>query len=122
MEGGKFGEAIGVLSKYGMHPIKENYPIYKTLALEIFVDCDAKEVLGLRTSLYGLIRGLDHTGDVTTPAGKEFSKYLMVAHLINVKNVYQEKGIGLLLARVSVGLLRYCDLVRLDMLYYDAGE
>jgi hypothetical protein len=94
MEDGKFGEAVGVLSKYGMHPIKENYPTYKTLALEIFVDCDAKEVLGLRNALYGLIKGLEHTGDVNQPAGKEFYKYLTVAHLINVKNIYQEKGIG----------------------------
>lgn len=96
MEAGKFGEAAGVLSKYGMHPVTQNYPIYKTLALEIFIDCDVKEVVSLRTGLFSLIRGLEQTGDVNTPAGREFGKYLMVAHLINLKNTYQEKGIGLL--------------------------
>lgn len=59
MQEGKFGEAVAVLAKYGMHPIKENYPIYKTLALENFLDCDAKEIANLRTALYGLIRGLE---------------------------------------------------------------
>ena len=46
----------------------------------------------------------------------------MVAHLVNLKNIYQEKGIGLLYSKVSISLLRYCDLVRLDQLYLDAGE
>lgn len=88
MEAGRFGEAINVLAKYGMHPIRENYPIYKTLALEIFVDCEPKEVMGLRNAIFGLIKGLEHTGDASTPAGKEFSKYLLVAHLINLKTIY----------------------------------
>ena len=71
-----------------MHPIKDNYPIYKTLALENFLDCDAKEIANLRVALYGLIRGLEQTGDHQTPAGKEFYRYLMIAHLIGVKNLY----------------------------------
>ena len=122
MESGHFGEAVNQFAKYGMHPIPQNYPIYKTLALEIFVDCDAKEVLNLRSSLYGFMKGLETTNEVNTPAGREFNKYLVVAHLLNLKNTYRDKGLLQLYARVSVGLLRYCDLVRLDMLYLDAGE
>jgi intraflagellar transport protein 172 len=76
-----------------MHPITQNYPIYKTLALEIFVDCDPKEVLSLRSSLYGLLKGLETTNEVNTGVGREFSKYLMVAHLLNLKNIYKEKGL-----------------------------
>lgn len=122
MESGHFGEAVNQFAKYGMHPIPQNYPIYKTLALEIFVDCDAKEVLNLRSSLYGFMKGLETTNEVNTPAGREFNKYLVVAHLLNLKNTYRDKGLLQLYAKVSVGLLRYCDLVRLDMLYLDAGE
>jgi hypothetical protein len=52
-----------------------------------------KEVLGLRNALYGLVRGLEHTGDANTPAGRELGKYLMVGHLLNLKTIYKEKGI-----------------------------
>ena len=40
MESGKFGETIAAFAKYGMPLLAQNYPIYKTLALEIFVECD----------------------------------------------------------------------------------
>jgi hypothetical protein len=65
-----------------MQPIPQNYPIYKTLALEIFVECDPKEILNLRTALYNFYRLLEGTGEHRTPAGQEFSKYLTVAHLL----------------------------------------
>jgi hypothetical protein len=52
LKNGKFGEAINVLAKYGMQPIPANYPLYRNLVQEIFVDCDAKEISSLRTALY----------------------------------------------------------------------
>ena len=51
------------LTLYHMQPIPANYPIYKTLALEIFVECDPKEVLNLRTALYNFYRLLEGTGE-----------------------------------------------------------
>jgi len=98
-----------------------NYPIYKTLALEIFVDCDIKEIQNLRSALFNFCRLLEGTGESNSPAGKEFGKYLMVAHLLNVKTLYEKKDIHKLYTAVSVSCMRYCDLVRLDKLYYDAG-
>mmetsp|Transcript_7524 Transcript_7524/g.1013 ORF Transcript_7524/g.1013 Transcript_7524/m.1013 type:complete len:109 (-) Transcript_7524:480-806(-) len=91
MEAGKFGDTIAAFSKYGIQPIANNYPIYKTLALEIFVDCDQKEIVNLRTALYNFCRLLEGTGDNNSPAGKEFGRYLMVAHLLDLKTLYNKK-------------------------------
>lgn len=86
MESGKFGDTIAAFSKYGMQLIPQNYPIYKTLALEIFVDCDQKEISDLRNALYNFYRLLEGTGDHNSPAGKEFLRYLTVANLLELKS------------------------------------
>ena len=44
MESGRFGETIAAFAEYGIQPIPQNFPIYKTLILEIFVDCDPFEI------------------------------------------------------------------------------
>lgn len=84
--------------------------------MEIFVEADSKEVNNLRGALYGLYKFLEQTKESETPAGKEFFKYLTVAHLLDLKNTYEKKSIHVLHARISISLLRYCDLVRLDKL------
>lgn len=121
MEKGKFGETIQAFAKYGMTPIKDQYPLYKTLAVEIFIECDQKEISYLRSALFSFYKLLEGTGDSNTPAGKEFGKYSMVVHLLNLKNVYEQKNISLLHSKISIAVLRYCDLVRIDKLYYEAG-
>ena len=45
MEAGRFGETISSFAFYGIQPLPPNYPIYKTLFLEIFVECDPKEAI-----------------------------------------------------------------------------
>jgi len=72
MESGRFGETISAFSKYGMQPISQNYPIYKTLALEIFVECDPKEISNLRNALFNFYRLLEGTGEHKNAAGQEF--------------------------------------------------
>lgn len=52
MEKGKFGETIEAYAFYGMQLIPENIKIYKTLCLEIFIECDPKEITNLRTALF----------------------------------------------------------------------
>ncbi len=121
MENSKYGQTIAGFARFGMQPIPSNYPIYKTLALEIFVECEAKEIQNLRTALYNFFKILQGTGDSNSPAGREFGKYLVVAHLLNLKTVYENKGMHQLHAKLCIAILRYCDLVRLDKLYYDAG-
>lgn len=38
-----------------------------------------------------------------------------------MKAIYEKKGVESLHAKLSVSLLRYCDLIRIDKLYYEAG-
>ena len=39
VEGGKFSDAAQAYADYGMQLIPKNYPTYKMLTLEIFVEC-----------------------------------------------------------------------------------
>lgn len=104
-----------------MPAVQKNYPIYKTLALEIFVECDPKEISNLRNALFNFYKLLEGTGDNNSPAGKEFYKYLIAVHLLNLKNIYLKKDMHSLYMRASISCLRYSDLVRMDKLFYDAG-
>lgn len=45
----------------------------------------------------------------------------MIAHLFNMKAIYEKKNVDVLHGKLSVSLLRYCDLIRMDKLYYEAG-
>ena len=38
-----------------------------------------------------------------------------------MKAIYEKKSVDVLQAKLAVSLLRYCDLIRIDKLYYDAG-
>lgn len=77
--------------------------------------------MNLRVALFNFYKLLEITGEIKGNVGIEFYKYLMVAHLLNLKAIYEKKDMHQLLSKISISVLRYCDLVRLDKLYYDAG-
>jgi len=56
MESGKFGDLVAAYASYGMQLIPENVKLYKTLCLEIFVECEPKEVENLRVALYNFYK------------------------------------------------------------------
>ena len=72
MESGRFGETISSFAKYGIQANVQNYPIYKTLILEIFVECDKSEVQLLRTTLFNFYKILEVKQELNSPAGKVF--------------------------------------------------
>ena len=47
--------------------------------------------------------------------------YSMVSHFLDLKNQYEKKNMNNLKALISLACLRYCDLIRLDKLYQEAG-
>ncbi|CAD8094928.1 unnamed protein product [Paramecium sonneborni] len=122
MQQGRFSETIQSLATYGMPIIQQNYPIYENLAIEIFVECDPKELKLLRQALYGFIQGLEAAHELKSDAGKKFQRFGIVSHLLNLRNQYAQDGIVKLHAQTCISLLRYCDLVRIDQLYLDAGR
>lgn len=52
---------------------------------------------------------------------KNFTRHLTISHLCNLKSIYEKKGIDNLYSKVCVSLLRYCDIIRIDKVFYDAG-
>lgn len=45
----------------------------------------------------------------------------MISHLCNLKAIYEKKGIDILYSKICTSLLRYCDVIRIDKVFYDAG-
>ena len=88
MESNQFGETVKAFDQYGVQAVPQNYPIYKTLVLEVLQDCDAKEIAHLRSMLFKFVALLEKKNELMTPAGKEFKKLLLVSHLVHLSNTY----------------------------------
>ena len=91
------------------------------MALEVFAECDSKEVTFLRSALYPFVTSIQETNEGNSVAAREFNRYMIAAHLLNLKSVIEKKNLGVITMKISVSLLRFCDLIRMDKLYYDAG-
>ena len=122
VEGGKFAEAAQAYADFGMQLIPKNYPTYKMLAMEIFVECERAEISPLRKALFDFYKLLESTTDQGNPTLQEFYKFLQVAHLSNLKFLYESKPAAQgLHQKITISLLRYCDYIRLDKVFYEAG-
>lgn len=122
LEAENFAAAAQAYAQYGMQLIPKNYPTYKMIILEIFVESEQKEIEPLRHALFEFYRLLEGTNEPGSLTLLEYSNYLTIAHLANLKFIYDTKpgAIGLQ-QKVSVSLLRYCEFIRLDKLFYEAG-
>lgn len=90
--------------------------------MEIFVECEHKEIEPLRKALYDFYKLLEGTSDANNPVVQEFNKFLTIAHLANLKFIYESRpGAQKLLYKLCTSLLRYCEFIRLDKLFYEAG-
>jgi intraflagellar transport protein 172 len=120
MEQGQFGETIAAFAQNGVPVGQQYYPLYKKLAIEIFAECDPTEISNLKIVMFKLSDSLRE--ETNTVAVREFSRYLIASHLANLKKLVSEKkSLGELYAKLSVSMLRYCDLISIDRLFYDAG-
>lgn len=88
MEAGNFAAAAQAYAQYGMPLIPKNYPTYKMLTLEIFVECEQKEIEPLRKALFDFYSLLQGTTDPGNPTLIEYNNYLTIAHLANLKFQY----------------------------------
>ena len=109
VEGGNFASAAQAYASYGMPLIPKNYSTYKMLTLEIFVECEQKEIEPLRKALYDFYNLLAGTNESGSPTLIEYNNYLTIAHLANLKFIYESKPVAQQLhQKISVGLLRFC--------------
>ena len=122
VEAGNFAAAAQAYAQYGMPLIPKNYATYKMLTLEIFVECEHKEIEPLRKALFDFYSLLQGTTDAGNPSLIEYNNYLTIAHLANLKFLYEAKPAAQTLhQKITVALLRYCEYIRLDKLFYEAG-
>jgi hypothetical protein len=76
----------------------------------------------LRKALYDFHNLLSGTNEAGSPTLIEYTNYLTIAHLANLKFIYEGKPAAQALhQKISVSLLRYCEFIRLDKLFYEAG-
>ncbi len=86
------------------------------------MECEHKEIEPLRKALYDFYGLLQGTTDAGNPTLIEYNNYLTIAHLSNLKFIYESKPAAQNLhQKLSVALLRYCEYIRLDKLFYEAG-
>ena len=86
------------------------------------MECEQKEVEPLRKALFDFYALLSGTNEPGSPTLIEYNNYLTIAHLANLKFAYESKPAAQQLhQRISVALLRYCEFIRLDKLFYEAG-
>ena len=65
---------------------------------------------------------MEGTNEPGSPTLQEFHKYLLIAHLVNLKFLYESRpGAQNLHQKITVSLLRYCEFIRLDKVFYEAG-
>ncbi len=86
------------------------------------MECEQKEVEPLRKALFDFYSLLSGTNEPGSPTLAEYANYLMIAHLANLKFIYENKPAAQALhQKITVALLRYCEFIRLDKLFYEAG-
>ena len=81
------------------------------------------ELQVLREMLQKLVKNLEESvPDRQNPINIEFMRYLMVTHLLLLKTEAQRNRLDRVTAKISTSLLRYCQIIRADKAFLDAGE
>jgi intraflagellar transport protein 172 len=117
-EQGQFAEALKAFSVYGTPAESSFMSIYKTLAVEVLVECNDEEVYDLRIVLRQLLESLR---DRKSAVYQEFEQLLRICQLCYFKTHTKNKGQRTLYTKICVSLLRYTRSVRVDRAFYDAG-
>eukprot|EP00111_Clytia_hemisphaerica_P000435 TCONS_00001218-protein len=120
-------KALRLFVEHGAPANPQNFNIYKRLVEDLF----AKQGLSgenaykvwadLRTMLYDLCDGFNKKP--TNPAVMDiFNRMLLVAHYYAIRSaITKNSQLEVLHAKISVSLLRYCDLIPCDKAFYEAG-
>lgn len=123
LNSGQFKETARTITKYGSPAIQQMLPVYKTIAVEILASVNSIELEILREMLQKLMGNIEESvGDRNSAIYQEFHKYLMVTHLLLLKDEVQKNRLDKCFAKLSTSLLRYCRDVRADKAFLDAGE
>lgn len=111
-----------MLVRYGCPAIQQILPVYKTISMEVLAMDNAVELAVLKDMLQKLVENLESQIDKSNPIYVEFFKFLMITHLLNMKQECSKHQLTPVLSKLTSCLLRYTKEIRADKAYYDAGN
>ncbi|EER08158.1 wimple/ift172, putative [Perkinsus marinus ATCC 50983] len=135
----KSNEACNTLLRYGPYNDPESMQIYRVMASRLIsnytpvaLEKDYEtDILHLRNLLLKVLSGHDSSSPrspsalmkaATRDDANDLVEYLIVAHLIWIGSVCRNNAIdGSIICKAAVSLCRYCNLVPVDRVFYNAG-
>ncbi|XP_026856898.2 intraflagellar transport protein 172 homolog isoform X1 [Electrophorus electricus] len=127
----KENDAEKVLSLYMQHGVpanQQNFNIYKRMFLELMNlrDRDVAEAYrmwaDLRDALHLLCENLTKSSEANSPAHEDFEQMLVVAHYYATRSAIKGTDqLSILVAKLSISLLRHTELIPADKAFYEAG-
>uniref|UniRef100_A0A914VZ84 Intraflagellar transport protein 172 n=1 Tax=Plectus sambesii TaxID=2011161 RepID=A0A914VZ84_9BILA len=130
---GSFMEAVEVFEKYGAAANPSAFNIYKRLIDEVIAKSNTntsaayKSWASLRNMLLSLVSNLQAaSADIDPRYIDVFDRYLVIAHYYALRSALlkvaeTEPAMKLAAMKLSVSLLRHCDLIPADKAFYEAG-
>jgi intraflagellar transport protein 172 len=120
--------ALELYKKYGAPAIPQNYNIYQKIALETLrldsleSNSKYKQWSNLRDVLHNLTQNILKSQDKDSNEHKLFEKLLLIAHYNAMRSACSSNDQLLLIAtKLSISLLRHCDIIPADKAFYEAG-
>jgi len=124
------------LKKQGCRVDEANLPYYVRICRLVLSDGTVESKnensivpdahIGLRDVLYQLLRGSAGESKINIRSApeevKQLDRFLKVLHLSSIRRVCEQVGLKSLVTKQCVSLLRYSDLVPVDVAFYHAGE
>lgn len=120
---GQFKETARVLSRYNSPAFAEMIPVYRTIAQDVLATVNEVELQILREMLQKFMKNLlEFVGTKDNANYQEFMKYLMMTHLLLLKEEAQRHKLTNCQAKLTTSLLRYVKEIRADKAFLDAGD
>ncbi|XP_014243162.1 intraflagellar transport protein 172 homolog [Cimex lectularius] len=125
----KSGSAMKALDLYAQHgaaPLPQNYNIYRTIASQVISTHTSKETYKswakLRDLFFEITENMSNTPDANTPTQTEFETIMMIGHYYALRSALRYlSNTDKLVAKISISLLRYSDIIPADKAYFEAG-
>uniref|UniRef100_A0A146M0F0 Intraflagellar transport protein 172 n=2 Tax=Lygus hesperus TaxID=30085 RepID=A0A146M0F0_LYGHE len=123
---GYSARALDLYIQHGAPALPQNYNIYRTIAADVMSVHRSNETYKnwskLRDMFYQLTEAMNSTSDSNTPTQTEFETLMLVGHYYALR--FAAKNISSLekiVAKISISLLRYSDVIPADKAYFEAG-
>ena len=119
---GQYKEGADAFVKYGCQPVKVNFPLYRTLSLEILATSKEDELGIVKEMLGRLCDNIAAAMNKNNAVYQEFFQYLLIAHFQLLKSECETLGLVKSYCKLCVSLLRYTKEIRADKCFLDAGN